>query len=121
MEARLKKLERTNRLLCVAIGLALVPWVFGAADKTPELVEGKKGKFETIQVQKVVLVDDTGKEVGTLQGQKKGSNLTLQDGNGTTRLLIGMSEGNPSLLFANKKGNVVASYIEKDGWFETVK
>jgi hypothetical protein len=88
MEARLKNLERTNRILFVAVGLALLPWAFGAADKdkAPELVEGKKGKFDTIQVQKVVVVDDTGKEVGMFQGKAKGANLVFKDGSSKGRL-----------------------------------
>jgi len=118
MEARLKKLERMNRILCLGLGLALLPWLVGAANKVPELIEGTKGKFGTIEAQKIVLVDDAGKQVGTLAGQKNGASLTIQDGNGKSRLFVGMSEGNPSLLFASKAGKVVASYVEKNGSFE---
>jgi hypothetical protein len=121
MEARLKKLERMNRVLCLGLGLALLPWLVGAANKVPELIEGTKGKFGTIEAQKILLVDDAGNQVGSLSGQETGSNLTIRDGNGKVRVFVGMSEGNPSLLFGNKDGKIVASYIEKNGGFETVR
>jgi hypothetical protein len=54
-------------------------------------------------------------------GKKDASNLTIKDSNGKTRLFLGLSNGNPSLLFADKDGTVVASYAEKSGMFETVK
>jgi hypothetical protein len=111
MEARLKKLERMNRVLWLGLGLAVLPWVLGATDKAQDVIEGKKGKFESIEIRKVIVVDDAGNQVGFFTGDKKGSQLVVRDEKGTNRLLVGMSEGNPSLLFANKKGNIVASYV----------
>jgi hypothetical protein len=118
MEARLKKLERMNRVLWLGLGLAVLPWVLGATDKAQDVIEGKKGKFESIEIRKVIVVDDAGNQVGFFTGDKKGSQLVVRDEKGTNRLLVGMSEGNPSLLFANKKGNIVASYVERNGSFE---
>ncbi len=118
MEQKIKRLERMNWVLSVGLVLAALPWIFGAGGNAPELVEGTKGKFQTIEAQRIVLVDDAGNQVGLLSGQKKGSNFTMSDGNGKSRILIGMSEGNPSLIFANKDGNIVAKYAEKNGLFE---
>jgi hypothetical protein len=105
METRLKRLERLNRFLFAGLALALLPWVVGAAEKIPELIEGTNGKFQQV----------------TLMGMQAGSNLTIKDNDGRTRLFLGLSNGNPTLLFANKDGDVVASYAEKDGMFETDK
>jgi hypothetical protein len=105
MEARVKRLERLNRVLFAGLALALLPWVVGAATKIPELIEGVNGNFQQV----------------TLMGKQDGSNLTVKDSNGKTRIFLGLSNGNPSLLFADKDGTVVASYAEKNGMFETVK
>jgi hypothetical protein len=119
VEARLKKLERLNRVLFAGLALALLPWVIAAAEKVPQLIEGTNGKFEKMEAQQVVLIDDAGKQVGGLTGKKDASNLTIKDSNGKSRIFIGMSRGNPSLLFANKNGNVVASFVEQNGAFVT--
>ena len=118
MERRMKRLERMNLVLSAGLVLTVLPWIFGAGGNAPELVEGTKGKFQTMEAQRILLVDADGKQVGLLSGQKKGSNFTMSDGNGKDRLLIGMSEGNLSLIFANKDGNIVARYAEKNGLFE---
>jgi hypothetical protein len=118
MERRMKRLEWMNWILSGGLVLAVLPWIFGAGGNAPELVEGTKGKFQTISATQILLVDEDGKQVGLLSGQKKGSNFTMSDGNGKDRVLIGMSEGNPSLIFANKDGNIVARYAEKNGAFE---
>jgi len=116
METRLKKLERLNNILFAGLALALLPWVVAAAKNIPDLIEGKSGKF-----QQVMLVDDAGNSVGGLVGKKEGSNLTIKDSTGQIRLLLGFWKRHPSLLFADKKGNIVATYAEKNGSFETVK
>ena len=59
MESRLKRLERLNRLLFTGLALALLPWVVGAATKVPELIEAVKGKFDTIEAQRVALTGKT--------------------------------------------------------------
>jgi hypothetical protein len=105
METRLKKLERWNRILFAGLALALLPWVVGAATKIPELIEGTNGSFQQV----------------VLMGKKDGSNLVVKDSTGQIRMLLGFWKGHPSLLFADKDGNVVATYAEKDGMFETVK
>ena len=119
MEARLKKLERLNRVLFTGLALALLPWVVGAAIKIPELIEGTNGKFQAVGAASFNLLDDQGNKVGGLQGKKDASSLTIKDSNGKTRIFVGILKGNPSLLFADKAGNIVASYAEKDGIFET--
>jgi hypothetical protein len=121
MEARLKKLERLNRVLFAGLALALLPWLAGAAQKIPELIEAANGKFQTLAAQQVALIDDAGRNVGGLTWKKDGTNLTIKDSNGTCRLFVGFSNGNPSILFADQDGRVVASYAEKNGGFETVK
>ncbi|MGO8746216.1 MAG: hypothetical protein ACLQNE_09520 [Thermoguttaceae bacterium] len=55
-----------------------------------------------------------------LNGRKAGSALWNYPV-GTTRLFVGLSKGNASLLFADKDGNIVASYIEENGMFETTE
>ncbi len=121
MEARLKKLERLNKVLFAGVLLALSPWVVGAAEKIPELIAGTSGKFTTVEARQVQLIDEAGNKVGGLTGKKDASNLTIKDSNGKNRIFLGLLNGNPTLLFANKDGTVVASYVEKNGWFETTK
>jgi hypothetical protein len=121
MEPRLKRLERLNRVLFAGLALALLPWVVGAAAKIPALIEGTNGKFETLTARQIMLVDEAGNPVGGLTGKKDGSNLTIKDSNGKRRLFIGLAKGNPTLLFADKDGTVVASYVERDSMFETEK
>ena len=41
MEARVKKLERLNKILFAGLALALLPWIVGAAAKIPDLIQGK--------------------------------------------------------------------------------
>lgn len=108
MENRLKKLERLNRVLFAGLALALLPWVVAAAKTIPELIEGTNGKFQAV-------------EIGTPSGKKDASALIIKDSNGTTRIHLGFFKGHPSLVFGDKNGNVVATYAEKDGMFETVK
>jgi hypothetical protein len=119
MEARLKKLERVNRVLIAGLALALLPWVVAAAGKIPELVEGTKGRFGTMEAQQVLLVDDAGNKLGALAGKKDASNLTIRDSNGKPRIIIGMYKGHPTLFFADKNGDMVRSFAEKNGTFVT--
>ena len=119
MEARLKKLERTNRLLFAGLALAILPWAAGAAKQIPGLIEGTSGKFATTQTQQVKLVDDAGNNLGSLTAKKDATNLTIKDGNGKVRLFVGLLKGNPTILFADKDGDTVATYAEKNGAFET--
>jgi hypothetical protein len=121
MEARLKKLELLNKVLLVGVVLALVPWAVAAAEKIPDLIQGTNGKFKTVETEQVVLVDVAGNKVGSLTAKKDGANLVLKDGNGKTRLFVGFANGNPTIQFANKNGAVVATYAEKNGWFESVQ
>jgi hypothetical protein len=121
MEARLKRLERLNKILFAGLAMALVPWIVGAGEKIPELIQGTSGKFQTVSAAHVMLIDDAGNKFGDLSALKDNSNLTIEDSNGKSRLFLGMFKGNPTLLFADKNGHVVASYAEKDGSFETVK
>ena len=108
METRLKKLERLNRVLFVGLALALLPWVLAAAKTIPDLIEGTNGKFQAV-------------EIGSPSGAKDTSSLIIKDSKGTTRIHLGFFRGHPSLVFGDKDGNVVATYAEKDGMFETVK
>ncbi len=117
MEARLKKLERLNRVLFAGLGLALLPWVVGAAKQIPDLIEGTSGKFATTQTQQVMLVDEAGNKLGSLTGKKDATNLTIKDGNGKVRLFVGLLKGNPTVLFADKDGDAVATYAETNGSF----
>jgi hypothetical protein len=117
MEARLKKLERTNRLLFAGVALAILPWAVGAAEKIPDLVQASSGKFTTTLTQQVQLVDEAGNKLGSLTGKKDASNLTIKDGNGKVRLFVGLLKGNPTILFADKVGNTVATYAEQNGSF----
>ena len=105
MEARVKRLERLNKILFAGLALALLPWVVGAAEKIPELIEGANGKFQQV----------------TLMGKKDGSNLVIKDDSGQIRIVLGFWKGHPSLVFAAKDGTVVATYAEKDGMFESVE
>ena len=108
METRLRKLERWNRVLFAGLALALFPWVVAAAKTIPGLVEGTSGKFQAF-------------EIGTPSGKKDAAALMIKDSNGTTRIHLGFFRGHPSLVFADKSGNVVATYAEKDGMFESVE
>ena len=108
METRLKKLERWNKVLFAGLILALLPWVVAAAKTIPELIEGTSGKFQSV-------------EIGSPSGKKDTSALMIKDSNGTTRIHLGFFRGHPSLVFADKSGNVVATYAEKDGMFESVE
>jgi hypothetical protein len=117
MEARLKKLERMNRLLFAGLALALLPWAAGAATQIPDLIQGTSGKFTTTQTQQVLLVDDAGNKLGSLTGKKDASNLTIKDANGKVRLFVGLLKGNPTILFADKDGDTVATYAEQNGSF----
>ncbi len=119
MEARLKRLERLNRILFVGLALALVPWVVGAATNVADLLEAKSGKFQAVGATSFDLTDDAGNKVGGLVGKKDASNLIIRDSNGKIRIFLGIMKGHPSLLFGDKQGQVVASYAEKDGMFET--
>lgn len=121
MEERLRRLERVNKILFAGLALALLPWVVAAAEKVPQLIAGTEGQFQTVRAEHVMLVDETGRKVGGLTGKTDNSNLTIKDSSGKNRILIGMFKGNPSLLFADKDGQVVASYAEKNGSFEVVK
>jgi hypothetical protein len=119
METRLKKLERLNRVLFAGLALALLPWVVGAAKTIPELIEGTNGKFQSVGAATFDLLDDTGNKAGGLMGKKDASNLAIKDSNGKTRLFVGLSKGSPTIVFADRNGNMVASYAEKNGMFET--
>ncbi len=121
MQRRLERLERLNKILFAGVAVALLPWIVGAAEKIPALGAGTQGQFQTVQAQHVLLVDQAGHKVGGLTGKADNSNLTIKDSAGTNRIFIGLFKGNPSLLFADKDGHVVASYAEKDGSFEVVK
>ncbi len=121
MEARLKKLERFNRVLLAGLALALLPWVVAAAKDIPDLIEGKSGKFQAVGATSFDLTDDAGNKAGGLTGKKDASNLTIKDSNGQIRIILGFWKGHPSLVFADKNGNVVATYAEKDGLFESVE
>ncbi len=121
MEARLKKLERFNRVLLAGLALALLPWVVAAAKDIPDLIEGKSGKFQAVGATFFDLTDDAGNKAGGLTGKKDASNLTIKDSNGQIRIILGFWKGHPSLVFADKNGNVVATYAEKDGLFESVE
>ena len=121
MEARLKKLERLNKVLFAGLALALLPWVVAAAKNIPDLIEGKSGKFQAVEATTFDLTDDAGNKVGGLVGKKDASNLTIKDSSGQIRIVLGFWKGHPSLLFADKKGNVVATYAEKDGMFESIE
>jgi hypothetical protein len=121
MESRLRKLERSNKLLLAGLALALLPWLVSAAKEIPDLLEGKNGKFQSIFAAGFIMQDDQGNKYGGLSAKKEGSSLTIADGYGKTRLFLGMLKGNPTLLFADKNGTVVASYAEKDGAFETTE
>ena len=98
-----------------------MPWVVGAAKQLPDLIEGSKGRFTSVETQQVMLVDEAGNKLGSLTGKKDASNLTIRDGNGKVRLFVGLLNGNPTILFADKDGDTVATYAEKNGSFETVK
>jgi hypothetical protein len=121
MEARLRRLERLNRILFVGLALALLPWVVAAAKTIPDLIEGKSGKFQAVGATTFDLLDDGGNKVGGLIGKKDGSSLTIKDSSGQIRIVLGFWKGHPSLLFADKNGNIVATYAEKDGMFESVE
>jgi len=121
METRLKKLERWNKVLLAGLALALLPWVVGAAAKIPDLIEGTSGRFQTVGATTFDLLDEQGNKVGGFMGRKAGSNLTIKDSNGKIRIFVGLLKGNPTLLFADKDGDAVATYAEKNGSFETVK
>jgi hypothetical protein len=121
MEARLKKLELLIKLLFMGVVLALLPWAVAAAEKIPELIEGSSGKFKMVETGQLVLVDEAGNNVGGLTAKKDGTNLTIRDSNGKTRLFVGFVNGNPTIQFADKNGAVVATYAEKNGWFESVQ
>ena len=117
METRLKKLERMNRVLLAGLVLAMLPWAVGAAQKLPDLIAGARGKFATTETQQVQLVDEAGNNLGSLTGKKDASNLTIKDGNGKVRLFVGLLKGNPTILFADKDGDTVATYAEQNGSF----
>jgi hypothetical protein len=121
METRLKKIERLNKVLFAGLAVALLPWIVGAAEKVPELIAGTSGKFTTVEARQYQLVDSAGNKVGGLTGKKDATNLTIKDSNGKNRMFIGLLNGNPTLLFADKDGNVVATYAEKNGYFVTDK
>ncbi len=121
METRLKKLERLNKILFAGLALALLPWIIAAAKNIPELIEGTNGKFQSVAATTFDLLDDQGNKAGGLTGKKDASNLTIKDSNGKTRILLGFWKGHPSLLFADKEGNIVATYAEKNGLFESVE
>ncbi len=121
MDARLRKLERLNKVLFAGLALALLPWVAAAAKNIPDLIEGKSGKFQSVEATTFDLLDDGGNKVGGLVGKKDSSAFTIKDSSGKTRILLGFFKGHPSLLFADKDGDVVASYAEKDGAFETTE
>jgi len=121
MEARLRKLELLNKVLLATVVISLVPWAIAAAEKIPELIEGTSGRFKTVETGQLVLVDEAGNKVGGLTAAKDGTNLAIKDSNGKTRLFVGFVKGNPTIQFANKNGSVVATYAEKNGWFESVQ
>ncbi len=121
MEKRLMRLERLNRVLFVGLALALLPWTVGAAQKIPKLIEGTNGKFQSVGAATFDLLDDAGNKAGGLVGKKDASNLAIKDSTGTTRIFVGLLKGSPTIFFADKGGNVVATYAEKDGMFETVE
>jgi len=121
MEARLRKLESLNKVLFAGLALSLLPWIAAADKNAPQSIEAAQGKFQSLQVRQIVLVDDAGNKVGGLSGMKDNSNLTIKDSAGKNRIFLGLLKGNPSLLFADSNGSVVASYAEKNGSFETVK
>jgi hypothetical protein len=119
VETRLRKLERWNKVLLAGLALALLPWLVAAAKEIPDLLEGKNGKFQTVAAAGFSMQDDQGNKYGGLTAKKDGSSLIITDGNGKTRLFLGILKGNPSLLFADKDGRTVASYAEKNGSFES--
>ena len=121
MEKRLKKLERLNKVLFVGLALALLPWLVAAAKEIPALIEGTNGKFKAVEATSFDLLDEAGNKAGGLVGKKDASSLTIKDSNGKTRIFVGILKGNPSLLFADKNGRVVATYAETNGLFECVQ
>jgi len=116
METRVKRLERLNKVLFAGLALALLPWVVGAAETIPDLIQGK-----AMEAQQFNVTDETGNKVGGLMGKKDGTRLAIKDSNGTIRLFVGFFRGNPSILLADKSGDIVASFVEKNGMFETTK
>jgi hypothetical protein len=121
MEARLKRLEWLNRVLFAGLALAVLPWLVAAAAKVPELVQGNKGKSDTVEAKQFVVIDDAGNKMVSVEGHKDTVGLRVMDAKGETRMFVGLHEGNPSLLFAKKNGNIMASFVEKDGSFITIE
>ncbi|HEX4000159.1 MAG TPA: hypothetical protein VHX65_16515 [Pirellulales bacterium] len=110
-----------NAILFAGLALALLPWLVGADPKPPASISASTGKFQSLEVRQLLLFDDAGNKVGGLIGKKDNSNLTIKDSNGKNRIFVGMLKGNPSLLFADKDGDIVASEAERNGSFESVR
>lgn len=108
VEDRLSALERSNRRLRSAVGVALG---LAALATGFALLKPAAGSA-SLTVQELRLVDADGVERARLGAQSRGFGLAVNDGLGRPRALLGTTEeGSPQLRFASPEGQTLAELL----------
>jgi len=103
--ARVEKVERRNRWLLVAVGLAAVgvALAWALANTTPTAqAQGAK----VIRANQFIVEDETGNLRAMLNVDKAGPGLTLGDENGDTRVMVAVSQGIPGVVLRDENGKI---------------
>jgi len=122
MEVRLKKVERVNKLLLVAVLLLSLPWILGAAKDLMEVSALKAGNIKagTIGANTLLLVTEDGKTRGAVDVTKGGAGkVCLFDSNDKQRILLGVMRRDgkeiPAVIFYGEDGEVIGGLVEDKG------
>ncbi|HEU5115747.1 MAG TPA: hypothetical protein VFT74_03650 [Isosphaeraceae bacterium] len=87
LEQRIRRLERTNRILMAVVGLGVAGALAGAAYK-PDVIQASR--FEVL--------DPDGHERGTLTYEDGCATLRLKDASGATRIDLGLMKGGDAFI-----------------------
>lgn len=103
LEARLRRLERLNRLLIGGLAMA------GAAIAVFSCASSR-GAAESIRARRLDIVNANGMRQATLMSDDKGAWLVLEDAGGTTRVAIGAAKERSGIeLYGDKAGQIKAT------------
>lgn len=87
LESRIRKLERSNRVLSVVAGLAVVAALAGAASKT-----------DVVQATRFEVLDGDGHVRGTFAWEGETASLELKDASRNTRVELGLMKDGQAFI-----------------------
>jgi len=109
LEKGMARAKRRNCWLLAALGLALGALVL-AGTLTPKTAGAQGGgvAVNEIRAQRLVLVDDEGRERAVLAAHKDGAGLNLLDEDGKNRAALAVTKDGPRLTLLDKNGKIRA-------------